>query len=231
MGLREILGVSTWDGVRDHLRTNYVLDDVETKRRTDAAERVEFYESRGEPYMEQMVERLFTDTENRRLRKDALRESKFNNVVARVVHEKATVYDEPAKRSAKDPRYAQFLKLIDMDAVMRELNRMLVLHEDVWVQYRVRMTERRLLDDNGTPRKDENDIPIHELEPVVDLVPPSLFWAISAPRDPTLHVATLIDQRPRNSNAPKTDPHYRLWTDDETVLFDAELRPISVEPT
>lgn len=232
MGIREILGVVDWEPVSAFLRTNYSMNDIEAKRRSDALERQEFYEGRGRPFMEKMIDRMFKSAKNRDRRKRVLDEANWNHVIARVVGDKATVYNEPAKRKATDPKYRAFLEAMNLDEIMRELNRLLVLHEDVWVQYRVRETYRRRFDSAGNPltvkSQDNVESSVFERECIVDLVPPSLFWAIAAPGDPTQHIATLIDQAPPG-NCKETDPHYRLWTDDETVLFDKGMRFLSVE--
>src|SRR5690606_5977585 len=107
------------------------------KRRADACERQEFYEGRGRRSMEQLIDRLFESPTNRLRRKRVLDEANWNQVIARVVQDKATVYSQPATRTASDRNYRAFLEVMNLDEIMRELNRLLVLHEDVWVQYRV----------------------------------------------------------------------------------------------
>ena len=215
MGLREILGAEgapvSWDTARDYLRTAYVDNDVEIKRRADALKRDEYYEGRGEPYMKKMLARLFSMEYVRKLREDVLSESKWDNVIARVVNEIATVYSEPAVRSIGAADVGKrFLELVHQDEAMRALDQKLELHEDVWVQYRVRQ------------------LPDGTREPVIDVVSPALFWAVSYPQDKTSLAAVLLEQAPPG-NATSDAPHYRLWTDDETLVLDKELRLVSRE--
>lgn len=202
-----MIGVGSWDSARDWLKRNFVDNETERKRKADALERDEFFENRGDMYMERLVERAYADDDNRRLRKALIPVTKWNNVIFRIVDEKATVYSEPARRriAADDERYQAFLELISLDEIMGELNRLLVLHEDVWVQYRVR--------DAGGGRR----------APAVDVTSPALFWAIHKPTDPTLHIATLLDQKPSYLDPKETDHHFRLWTPYETIALDGKL--------
>jgi hypothetical protein len=215
MGLREILGAPgapvSWDTARAYLKSTCVDNDVEVKRRADALKRDEYYEGRGEPYMKKMLARLFTSEFVRKLREEVLSESKWDNVIARVVNEIATVYSEtPVRSLASTATGKRFFDLVGQDAAMSALDVKLELHEDVWVQYRVRL------------------LPDGTREPVIDVVSPSLFWAVPYPQDQTALAAVLLEQTPAG-NARAEEPHYRLWTYDETLLLDKELRLIRGE--
>lgn len=215
MGLRQILGAAgapvTWETAREYLRSACVDNEAEIKRRKDAQKRDEYYEGRGEPYMREMLSRLFKTEYVRKLREEVLSESKWNNVIARVVNEIATVYSEPAVRSIGTASVGKrFLELVHQDEAMRALDQKLELHEDVWVQYRVRQKP------NGMR------------EPVIDVVSPALFWAVPYPQDCTSLAAVLLEHTPPG-NAKSSDPHYRLWTDDETLVLDKELRLVTEE--
>lgn len=202
MKIEDIIGASSWDSVRDYLGKHYTKNADEVARREAARERDEFYEGRGDLEMRRLIEKQFQDPENRRVRSEAIPVTKWNNVTHRIISEKATVYSEPAVRRG-DAGYQAFLEQIDLDEVWREANRLLALHEDIWIQYRVRKADAR---------------------PVIDLVSPAAFWAICAPSDKTHHVATLLDY---HGGDHKTDPHYRLWTDSHTYLLDGELRLVA----
>lgn len=212
-GLRGIVGSASGGGatsiefVCDWLKRTYVQNDYETARRCEASIRDAFYENKGDEQLENMVETLFTSAKNQKLRSDVIPWAKYNNVVGRIVREKATVYRAPAvRRIAKENQvYQDFLELVMKDHAMRELDRKLALHEDAWIQYRVRITP--------TGR-----------EPVLDVISPAKFWAIAHPRDATLLVGIILDQTPLDPAAKETDPHYRVWSDHETFLLDRGCR-------
>lgn len=206
--IRELLGTD-WKGVGKWIRDSAIRNPTETARRSAAAKRDRFYLGDTDGDLHQLINRAFKSTLNQDLRKDFTALSKYQNVTRRIVDEKATVYSEPARRRVtdSDEAYQRLLELLDLDAVMRELNRKLVLHEDVWVQYRVRVG------DDG------------ELEPVVDVVSPACFWAISTPIDPTRLVAIVLDQSP-GPRADVNSPHYRVWTSAETFQLNGKSEVI-----
>lgn len=212
MGLREILG-GDWSHVGRWLLDNYASEQVgdpEFTRRTQAKKRRDLFENNVEPYLHDLIEKAFANQVNRELRDVLVKWAKWNNVIARVVKEKATVYSEQANRriGKGDEQYQKFLRLLGPDQVMREVNRQMVLHEDVWLQYRVTHDTR---------------------QPVIDVVTPDLFAAIAHPADPTRLVGILLWQKPWWKGAGETVPHYRLWTATETIQFDKAMRPVGTE--
>jgi hypothetical protein len=223
MGLREIFNAS-WEGVGTFLQNQYIANPLESARRAEAQKRDELYEKKGDRYIRALVDIAFKDKLTNELRADLISWAKWNNFIGRVINEKATVYSAPARRhvSKDDATYQQFCERISIDSVMREVNRLLVLHEDVWIQYRVRQSPRMTKDAAGEA--------VAEREPVVDIVSPSSFWAIAHPRDRTMLIGIILDQR--TPDAKPTDPAFRVWTDDETFMLDGESRVIStsVEP-
>lgn len=208
MGLRQILGKysgggeSDWTFVAKFIRDQYIRNSSEMRRIADARKRDDYYEGGGDIHVVRLIEKAFSDSLTRKLRTDLVSFTKWNNVIRRVAHETATVYSEPAKRyiSTDDERYQHFVEAVNLDATMREVDQKLVYHEDVWVQYRV--------------RKDTK-------EPVIDVVSPAKFWAVSHPEDPTLLVAIIVDQQPTGPASGKA-AHYRVWSADETYQLDAE---------
>lgn len=222
MGLREIFGSVTatkapvsWEAVGTELAKRYIANDEEMRRRDMARKRDEFYRGKGDLHIERLVDIAFRDPEVRRLRKELVRFAKWDKFIGRVVREKATVYSEAASRHVadRDIQYQAFQKRVRLDATMRAVNRMLVLHEEVWVQYRVR----------DTPRGKE---------PVIDVVSPAAFWAIAHPNDPTMLVGIILDQRAKSTppgqalDGNATAPAFRVWADDETFLLDGKGRVI-----
>lgn len=205
MSLRDIIGAAhgggtpDWSFVSKFLRTAHLENKAEKRRVALAKKRDDLYDGGGGQYIETLIEEAFKDPETRRLRKAMIPWAKYNNVLRRVSHELATVYNEPARRrlTGDDAAYRDVIDLVMQDEAMRELDRKLVYHEDVWVQYRVRAGDRR---------------------PVLDVVSPAKFWAVADPKDPTLLIAIMLDQSP--TDAPKTAPHYRVWCADETFQLD-----------
>ncbi len=205
MGLREILGTASggglvsWTIVGDFLRDRYITNKVEKARMASAAKRDAYYEGQGDSHIIRLIEVAFTDVKNRRLRSDLVGQAKWNNVIKRVSHETAMVYSEPARRKITegDEAYQAFVELISMDAAMRELDRKLVYHEDVWVQYRVRKEVK---------------------EPVLEVISPASFWAVCSPTDRTHLIAIIIDETPPSGR--KHDHHFRVLCADETFSLD-----------
>jgi hypothetical protein len=212
MGIRETLGMgsqASWTYVGEYLRDQHIKNTDGIARRAEAKKRDAYYEGGGDEFIKRFIYLAFEDTLVRKLRSDLVGQAKWNNVLRRVAYELATVYSEPASRKSDDERYREFLEQIDTDTVMREVDQKLVIHNDVWVQYRV--------------RKDTK-------EPVIDVVTPAMFWAVASPTDQTQLVAIVLDQTPPRIT--RVTPCYRVWTADETFQLDSECRVIvsSVEP-
>jgi hypothetical protein len=200
IGTKDIAAVGQW------LRANYVENASEVARMSHARELDEFYEGRGENEMCRIIDTVYADQRNRNRRKQFITAGldKYDNIIARIVREKATVYSEPPRRSIRDNdlSYQQFLDTLAMDDAMRELDRKLALHEDALAWYRVRTT------------------PTGEREPLLEVVSPASFWAIAHPRDRTLWVGVIFDQRA--PLAKPEDESYRVWTHDQTFVMNGK---------
>lgn len=214
MGIRETLGMgsaASWTYVGDYLRDNYIKNPEWCARRDEARKRDAYYDGKGDEYIKRMIWIAFEDDLTRRLRGDLVAFAKWDNVLRRITQELATVYSQPATRKIGDgdEKYQDFLKLVKQDSVLREADRKLAYHEDVWIQYRVRKETK---------------------EPVLDVVSPSMFWAVSSPNDQTQLMAIVLDQTPPRVTA--VTPCYRVWTADETFQLDTKCRVIvsSLEP-
>jgi hypothetical protein len=207
MGIRETLGMgsqASWEYVGTYLRDHYIKNNREKVRRDEALKRDAYYEGGGDEHIKRFILLAFEDLLVRKLRSDLVGQAKWNNVLRRVSHELATVYSEPAERKVADnDKYRDFIDLIDIDTVMREVDQKLVIHSDVWIQYRVRLDTK---------------------EPVLDVVTPSMFWAVCHPNDQTNLLAIVIDQTP--PRVTRVTPCYRVWTADETFMLDNECRVI-----
>jgi hypothetical protein len=213
MGIRETLGMgdqASWTYVGEYLRDHYIKNSADMARRTEAMKRESYHEGGGDEHIKRFIMIAFEDPLVRKLRSDLVCQAKWNNVLRRVSHELATVYSEPATRKVKDgDSYRDFLDLLDIDTIMREVDQKLVVHGDVWIQYRVRRETK---------------------EPVLDVVTPAMFWAVAHPQDQTQLLAIVLDQTP--SRVTRVTPCYRVWTADETFQLDHECRVIvsSAEP-
>jgi hypothetical protein len=217
MSLFDLIGVKPNDiaAVGQWLRNHYVENAEEKARMAHARELDEFHEGQGDDEMRAVVNRVYKDAKNRDRRNDFITAGldKYDNIVARICSEKATVYSEPPRRSiAKDDeRYQRLLDEVQIDDAMTELDRKLALHEDALIWYRVRMT------------------PMGEREPVLDVISPAGFWAIAHPNDRTLLVGFIMNQKV--PLAPESAPAYRVWTHDQTFQMNAkcEIFPNSIE--
>ena len=217
MSLFDLIGVKPNDihAVGQWLRNHYVENAEEKARMAHARELDEFHEGQGDAEMRAVVNRVYKDAKNRDRRNDFITAGldKYDNIVARICSEKATVYSEPPRRSiAKDDeRYQLLLDEVQIDDAMTELDRKLALHEDALIWYRVRMT------------------PMGEREPVLDVISPAGFWAIAHPNDRTLLVGFIMNQKV--PLAPESAPAYRVWTHDQTFQMNAkcEIFPNSIE--
>lgn len=214
MGIRETLGMGSavsWTYVGEYLRDQYIKNGDEMARRNDARKRDAYYEGGGDEHIKRFIYLAFEDVTVRKLRADLVGAAKWNNVLKRVAREIATVYKKPATRKIAGDveKYKDFLDLVGQDAVMREVDRKLVVHDDVWVQYRVQKDTQK---------------------PVVDVISPSMFWAVCSPTDRTQLVAVVLDQTPPRVN--RATPCFRAWTAEETFMLDAECRVIisTIEP-
>lgn len=216
MSLFSILGTDDPAVVSEFLRTQYIQNPEESKRQAHAALLDDFYANRGDKEMERVIDLLWVDKRNNDRRKAVLKAGidKYDNIVARIAEEKATVYNEPAKRrvgNETDSTYQEFLRLLPMDIIMRELDIKLAIHEDALLWYRVRVK------------------PTGEREPVLEVVSPASFWAICHPKDRTLLVGIILDQR--MPLAKPADPTYRVWTDDQTFMMNqnCDIFPETIE--
>ena len=206
MSLFSILGTDDPVLVGNHLKTFYVENTAETKRRAHCALLDQFYEGKGDEEMERVIDIVYSDAKNAEKRKRYIRASldKYNNVIARIATEKATVYSEPPRRTiaGENEKYQAFLDLLAMDDAMAELDRKLAYQEDALLWYRVRQT------------------PTGDREPLLEVVSPASFWAVCHPKDRTMLVAVIFDQR-MPMGKPE-DPSYRVWTDDQTFVMNGK---------
>ncbi len=208
--IRDHIG-GDWLAVQKYIG-QHVKSPAEVVRRALALKRDRFYSNETDPYLGEILDRAFKSTLNAKLRKDFATIARLNPLTARIIDEQSSVYQEPCRRSVgvDDLIYQRFLdEDLDLDASMTEANRKLSLHEDVWIQYRIRT------DCNGNS------------EPIVDVISPADFSAIASPKDPTALIAIVLSQ----------GATYRVWTGAETFAMsskfeigDVEDNPIGMLP-
>ncbi len=198
-----------------HLVSNYIGKQSEKNRRAKAARRQRFYMSGGDQDMATFVTTVVKDPVVQAKRLEFIEHSKFNNVLRRVTHELASCYAMPAKRTvaneADNARYQALQRDCRQDELMLRANRLAILHRNVVIGPRVR-------DANGTP------------EPVLDIVTPDCFWAVSHPLDPTALVALILDVN-YNTLDSSRQPEYIVWSAAEWFFLDGHGIPLSTETT
>lgn len=169
----------TRDELAAHIRSEYLNKTEQADRRNRNRLLHRYYNAVGDAEIEQLIGSVFKDKEIIAKRQEWVRRAKYNNVIRRVINEKSTAYTEPARRSVADKadneRYGLLLRECGFDQVALTINRWLNLHNSVAVGFRV----RQHLDGRR--------------EPVVDIVTPDRFWAISHPTDRTRLIALVFE--------------------------------------
>lgn len=201
-----------WTDVERSIVKMYVDDDGEKARRDRMRRRRLLYDCEGVQHMGEVIDRVFKDERVRQLRREVAPYAKYNNVLHRLVSERARVYAKrPKSRGVADAdaqaRYKQLQKDANLDLAMRCANQLVELENDVWLQFRIR---------NGP------DGP----EPRIDVVAQDSFYAIHHPNDRTQLVGVIIDQTPRWARVVETDPHFLLLSNDEMMKLDKKGRII-----
>lgn len=212
MSLFTILGTDDPNVVCAYLRDNYINAPAEISRRQHAQMLDEFFKGGGDQEMIRVIDILWKDPKNALRRKEVLKAGldKYDNIIARIAREKATVYSRPAQRKVANTSntiYQAFLEKLRQDAIMRALDRMLAIHEDALLWYRVRVK------------------PTGEREPVLEVISPARFWAIAHPKDQTLLVGFIIDIRAPLAGADAET--YCVWTDDESFVMNSKCEIIA----
>ncbi len=199
-----------WNELGEYL-LKFCNTDQDKRRNQDHVLRDELYRDGGIPFMERLIDRVFTDTKVRELRKAWVPYARFNNPIRRVVHELATVYTEHARRMVDGEtadRYQQVLERVQMDERALEISRLLNLHRSLLVGFRVRM------------------LPDGTREPVLDVVTPANFRPVLHPNDSTLVVGWLVRTSFRSVRKSSL-PEWTLWTDHESVQLRGDMTPIT----
>lgn len=187
------------DNIAKHLREHYIFSDAEKIRREDTRLRVDLFNDRGEAQIHRMVDDLFKNARVRHLRKQFVELASFQNLTRRIIREISSVYSEPAQRKVKsermNERYQDLQRKIHLDRRMRVGNQMLNLCNEVVTWF-----------------------DIQRGQPVLRIVTPDNFWAVSHPDDPTDCVALIFDKVPgKGQPTTMSTPFYLVVTDDEMI--------------
>jgi hypothetical protein len=183
------------DNLRTYLVEHYISNDKEKARRAEAAKRLDFYRDQAADYIESDINTLFRNLRVREWRKAMIPFAQFQNITRRVVREISTVYAEPATRriNGANERYQDFQRLTRLDRRMRVVNQRTNLLNNCLIHFRIR--------GDGAP--------------IIDVITPDRFWALSHPNDPTWFIGAIIEQVPRGQRVTDADPHYLVISDTE----------------
>lgn len=198
-----------------YLNAHYFENKTEQNRRAKAARRQRFYCSAGDADMEIFIQSVIKDPVVQKKRIEFIEHAKFNNVLRRIIHELATVYALPATRTVEgdenNARYQELQRRCRMAEVMLRVNRLALLHREVFIQPRVRVL-------NGKP------------EPVIEVLIPDSFDAIGHPLDKNAEIAVALDVEFKTLNTSR-QPKRIVWTTDSWFFVDAGGVPFVNEPT
>jgi len=218
MGIRSIVTGSqvadgndaAWSDVELYLKKRYVQNDVDVKRRYAARTRRRLYDSGGVDQIFALIDEVFKDPEVRRLRREVAPFARFDNALRRVINERARVYSKPPKTRAvgntTNDTYQEVQRITQHNAAMKLANILVTLQNDVYLSFRV----REMANGQRVPR--------------TDVLGPEEFFAISDPKDRTKLVGVGIDQTPDTPSPKEVDPHWLVWTDEESFKLDKHGR-------
>lgn len=182
---------------------------VDRARRLHCAKLHEYYEGRGDSEMQRLIIKVFSDSDLQRMRSDWIPQAKHVNVLRRLTTMRSTTYSMPARRTVTGEddnwRYQQLQRACRQHEMARRWCSWGNLHKQLLVGFRTRVTTRG------------------KREPVIDIVPPHRFFAVSSPTDPQQLLGVGIqltgDSPTTSVNRP---PAWLLMTDAEQLFLDAD---------
>lgn len=185
--------------------------EAESVRNKRHALRDELYRDGGTEDMKRRIDEWFKDPLVRSLRKAFVEIGGFNNALKRTVNELSTVYAEPAKRAVKqgNENYQTVLTAVQMDLQSLQLGRLLNLHRQLLVGFRVRKKP------DGTR------------EPVIDIATPANVRCITHPNDDSYVIGWLIRVEYKSARASIDVPAWTLWTDHESIQLRRDLSVVT----
>ena len=185
-----------WSEVGKYLREHYIDSESEIARKAAAKERHDLFHDRGDKLLNEYIDEIFSDNEVKKLRKVFIARAKHNNVLRRVVNERAILYLRAAARTvgaADQKKYDRLQRELRFDLVMRRAHQYLILHRNLAFMFR---TIEQVED--GADRM-----------PKLDILTPDQFSLVTAPGDPLRAVGILILIDPM---AVRDQPKWLVWT-------------------
>lgn len=226
------------------LRKNYIqngdAENGEMGRRVEMRKRKLLYNDDGDEFMMAIIDRAFQDKKVRALRRALVPYTKFDNALKRIVNELSTVYIEPPVRTVgkrpdadenldpekdspdnkQNARYKLVQIATNQNQLFRRANRWMNLFNNVLIWFRVREDRAAVLDDAG------KELVAAVRAPVMDVISPDMFWAVSDPFDPTRLIAIIFDIAPSGTSIKASWPHFAVWADDVKFQLDKNSRLI-----
>jgi len=200
-----VVGLST-DEITTFLREKYIFNDEEKGRQTRSGNRLRLYKDKGRELVESMVEALFRNLKVRELRKEFVKYAMFQNVSKRIIREISMVYSSEALRtvSNKNDSYQEVIRATKQDRKFRNVNRYVNLLNECLVWFDIR-----------------------EDEPIIRVITPDKFFAVSHPNDPTHHVASIISLETNGIEVNESSPRWLVISDTEFFKLDSSGRMVS----
>jgi len=196
----------TDDDITRFLREKYIFNDEEKNRQKRSHNRLKLYRDEGRGLVEEMIRALFKNLKVRSLRKEFVRYAMFQNVSKRVVREISMVYSSEALRniSNRNDAYQEVIRTTKQDRKFRNVNRYVNLLNECLVWFDIR---------GG--------------DPVIRVITPDKFYAISHPNDPTHHIGSIITIESNGINSTDSSPAWLVITEEEFFQLDRSGRMVS----
>lgn len=189
-----------WDDVAVWIRKKHFTDQ-ENNRRKVARKHHEFFIGQGEEYMWQLVEKVHTDKQVIELRQQWVEVANHVNPLRRLYEMLSVTYALPAKRVVDDEggnkRYEALVLASRQHEVAQNWCMWGNFHKQLIVGVRIRTNTRG------------------EKEPKIDVIPPSQFWALASPVDPTKLLALGMELDTDLPRRPDDIPKWFVMTDVE----------------
>jgi len=156
----------------------------------------------GDRQIHALIDAVYTTPSIRQRLKGFVSIAKYNNISRRIINEQSSVYNVIAKRTVagkdNNDRYRRLQRDARQHEIMQRVNRWGNLHRNLAVGFTVR--------DEGFRRV-----------PVMRVVTPDCFFAVSHPRDATRLIAIGIEHRSADGST-----RWVVWSDTEVFEMNAE---------
>jgi len=189
--LEDYFGGGLDEIARRVLRDQHVANEAERIRQSKASDRIALYKDDADNLVSDLADKIFRNVKVRRWRKAFIEIALFQNITRRVVREVSAVYSEEATRriSSGQEVYDELVRSIRQDRQMRKLNRYVTLCNESLLMF---------------------DVSEYSGMPNLRVLPPSQFWAIVHPYEPTMPIAFVVRQSPVVANPTPDMAHYMV---------------------